>query len=97
MPIRFLRGARIDFLAAAAFYESEAARLSAAFVATVEDALNLLASAPRIGSPYEDTTRRIILPRFPYSLIYEVADDEVVIVAVAHHRREPGFWNDRAP
>lgn len=38
MAIRFLQGARNDFIAAAAFYESEAKGLSAEFVAIVDDA-----------------------------------------------------------
>lgn len=53
MRIRFLRAARLDLFGAATFYESEAERLRAEFLATVGDALDLLASNPRIGSVYE--------------------------------------------
>ncbi len=40
-------------------------------------------------------TREWILPRLPYSLIYEENDAELVLVAFAHHRRKPGYWKRR--
>jgi hypothetical protein len=33
--------------------------------------------------------------RVPYSLFFKVNTDEVVILAVAHHSRRPGYWIDR--
>ncbi|MBI3461482.1 MAG: type II toxin-antitoxin system RelE/ParE family toxin [Planctomycetes bacterium] len=37
-----------------------------------------------------------MLPRFPYRIIYEVRSDEIVILAIAHNRRRPGYWSRRA-
>lgn len=39
--------------------------------------------------------RRRVLQGFPYSLFFKVNTDEVVILAVAHHSRRPGYWIDR--
>jgi toxin ParE1/3/4 len=39
--------------------------------------------------------RRKILRRFPYSIFYLVEHDAVVIVAIAHHKRRPGYWKPR--
>jgi toxin ParE1/3/4 len=33
--------------------------------------------------------------RFPYSVIYSLLEDDVLVVAVAHHRRRPFYWRDR--
>jgi hypothetical protein len=33
--------------------------------------------------------------RFPYTIAYRIVADHVVILAVAHHRLEPGVWEDR--
>jgi toxin ParE1/3/4 len=41
--------------------------------------------------------RRSLLPRFPYSLCYVISDEIVIILAVAHHRREPDYWHSRLP
>jgi toxin ParE1/3/4 len=40
-------------------------------------------------------TRRFVLRRFPFSIIY-LDDPEVrSIVAVAHSKRKPGYWKVR--
>ena len=39
--------------------------------------------------------RRLLVKRFPYQLIYRVEGDEIVIYAVAHQKRRPGYWRKR--
>ncbi len=39
--------------------------------------------------------RQHLLKRFPYSLIYEVTQAEIVVIAVAHHKRSSDFWIGR--
>ena len=34
--------------------------------------------------------------RFPFNIVYEIRQTEIVIVAVAHHKRRPGYWSQRA-
>ena len=38
-----------------------------------------------------------MLPNFPFSIVYRVHQDAMQVVAVAHHRRRPGYWRDRNP
>lgn len=40
-------------------------------------------------------TRRYLLPNFPFSFVYRVHNEEIEIVAVAHHWRYPGYWRSR--
>jgi len=52
--------------------------------------------AVRLASPLiERRVRRFILSGFPYDLVYVVLDDEIVIVAFAHHSRQPHYWKSR--
>ncbi len=39
--------------------------------------------------------RRFLLDRFPYSVIAACLEDELVVVAIAHHSRKPGYWRKR--
>jgi plasmid stabilization system protein ParE len=39
--------------------------------------------------------RRLLVPRFPYGLLYRVEDERIFIVAVAHFSRRPGYWRSR--
>ena len=52
---------------------------------------------PELGPAYQHGTRRLSLAPFPYYLIYAITYDEVVVLAVAHAKRRPGYWSSRAP
>ncbi len=54
-----------------------------------------VATAPRQGSPYLHGTRRFLVHRFPYSTVYITLESSGHIVAVAHHKRRPGYWRKR--
>jgi hypothetical protein len=41
-------------------------------------------------------TRRALVARFPYQVVYRIRPGEIVIVAVAHLKRRPGYWKNRA-
>ncbi|WP_418316885.1 type II toxin-antitoxin system RelE/ParE family toxin [Piscinibacter sakaiensis] len=58
-------------------------------------ALSLLADLPGLGSPSGHGTRAWPLRRFHVSLIYRVGGGQLRVIAVASHRRKPGYWNDR--
>lgn len=81
---------------AATFYAQQAtAELGLAFVAEFERTANLVLANPLLGAVFRDTRRRYTLRRFPYSIIYQVGAEEIRILAVAHHRRRPGYWAHR--
>ncbi|MBI5922198.1 MAG: type II toxin-antitoxin system RelE/ParE family toxin [Betaproteobacteria bacterium] len=81
---------------AAAFYALKAnVELGLAFVAEFERTANLILDNPLLGVVFRGTRRRFILRRFPYSIIYQVTAEELRILAVAHHRRRPGYWTQR--
>ena len=67
------------------------------FEDAVEGATELIMERP-FAWPVDDAevdTRHFVLQRFPYSVVYRVADETVTIVAVAHQRRSPGYWRGR--
>ncbi len=51
--------------------------------------------SPQLGPLLDFSRRRMIVRKFPYSLIYEVAGRELVVLAVAHGRRRPSYWRKR--
>lgn len=50
---------------------------------------------PERYSSYLHGTQRLVLDKFPYSIVYLDWQDEVCIVAVAHAKRRPGYWKSR--
>ena len=81
---------------AAAFYAAIAnAKLGLAFVAEFDRAVSGILANPFAGAIFRETRRRYVLRRFPYSVFYQIAADEIRVVAVAHHRRRPSYWVGR--
>lgn len=78
------------------FYSEKAgAALARAVIAEFEHAVALLLQFPALGAAWRHGKRRLLMRRFPYSVIYSVAGDEIRILAVAHHSRRPGYWRAR--
>lgn len=78
---------------AAAFYTLKAnVELGLAFVTEFERTANFVLANPLIGAVFRGDRRHYIFRRFPYSIIYHVTAEELRILAVAHHRRRPGYW-----
>ena len=80
----------------AVYYAREGgADLGLAFIAEFERALALLCTHPELGAPWKNTRRRFSLRKFPFSIIYYIRNDELRVVALAHHRRKPEYWARR--
>ena len=95
MIIRFHELAQAELRFAADDYEAKHHLLGQEFIATVARSLDRISTFPDSGGPYIAETRRLVLGRFPFSIVYSREDDSLVVLAVAHHRRLPGYWKDR--
>lgn len=85
-----------ELIDAASYYEEQKPTLGLECLEEVENAVNFLISYPEAGSIVRGYIRRLILPRFPYSLLYRVLEDgHIRILAVAHHKRRPQYWIGR--
>jgi toxin ParE1/3/4 len=89
---RILRGAHVEMNHAADEYDEATPGLGDDFLATVETAFNAIVQAPQRWPRIDDRHQRYVLRRFPFSLIYRFSDAEVVLVAVAHQKRQPNYW-----
>ena len=58
-------------------------------------AVEAVAEAPERWPRYGARARRYVFPRFPFSLVYWLHGGEVEVVAVAHGKRRPGYWQLR--
>jgi plasmid stabilization system protein ParE len=96
MRISLSDEAKADGRDAVEWYIDEGA-LSAvnAFVDELEHTLHLLRQFPEMGTPSRNSARVLLLPKFPYSLIYRIHASIIRVIAIAHHRRRPGYWTGR--
>jgi toxin ParE1/3/4 len=77
------------------WYLQRSSEASVRFLVSVYDALENISQAPQRWPRYLYGTRRFILHRFPFSIVYLDEPDAVSIVAVAHNKRKPGYWKQR--
>lgn len=94
MRLRVLSAAQEQLGGGIEFYGNIRTALGAAFLKEVKRGYAQLKREPLIGSPIEYDERKYVLRGCPYSLIYRIEDDTIVIIAVAHHSREYGFWRE---
>ena len=88
--------AEAELEAAALFYETRLAGLGASFLTEVSRCFDHVRNSPESGLRCHGRFRRLLVRRFPYSVIYETLPHAVLIVAVAHQRRKPGYWRQRS-
>ncbi len=91
----FLPPAQEEMIAAAQYYQEQSIGLGAEFLAEVERTIAAIASHPNSAPKVKQDIRRRLLKRFPFGILYIATADEIVVLAVMHLRRRPGYWQDR--
>lgn len=87
--------AAADLDAAYRWYEAQRPGLGDEFLDVVQSAFELLEARPLAFPVVHRDQRRLVLKRFPYSLIYRVLSDEVVVTACPHGKQHPRRWRSR--
>lgn len=94
---------QVDYLPEAAreleeafeWYLERSPQAAEAYLREAERAVAVIAAAPRVWPSSDAGTRRYVLQRFPYSIVYREAQAGIEVVAVAHHKRRPRYWHHR--
>lgn len=95
VPYEFHPEAQAEVEESARWYADRDLETSGRFYDEVAAAIDGVTTLPDTWPPYLHGTRRYLLDRFPYALIYREKDGVIQLVALAHHRRRPGYWSDR--
>lgn len=93
--LEYLDEAVDEVEAVARWYAERSSTAAIAFSDEIDAAESAIVRLPEAWPSFDHGTRRYLLRRFPYSVVYRVEPDRIVIVAVAHARRRPGYWRWR--
>ena len=96
MRVKLHPDARAELRAARNWYYERSPLSAIAFAQTVDKAIFKIREAPNTFPLADHGTRKFILQRFPFNIFYLTRETEIVIVAVAHQKRRPGYWSSRA-
>lgn len=77
------------------YYSEARAGVASRFRENIEHAVARAAANPDGGKPSFAETRSMRVKDFPFDVVYLSSFDELFVVAIAGHRREPGYWLPR--
>lgn len=93
---RFLEEAEAEFLKEVRYYADVQASGAERFRAAIEEATARALAFPMAGLSYLARTRRVFVKGYPFFVVYRPEATGVVVLAVVHESRRPGYWMDRA-
>jgi hypothetical protein len=79
----------------ALYYRDQESGLEQLFIHQVKAGFRKIKLNPERYPQIEPNIRKYLMLQFPFSIIYEVLPDEILIIALAHHRRKPYYWKNR--
>ena len=100
MKVKVGTEATEELIEAAAWYELEVSGLGNQLIDAFEQATTQLSEpnpplVPVIGEAAKLGAKRMILQRFPFSIVTIANSQVITVIAFAHHSRKPGYWHER--
>jgi plasmid stabilization system protein ParE len=92
IPVRFLPQAEAELIHEIEYYSNTRVGTGIRFQAAIEASLERAVRHPLGGAPSAHDTRSVLVKGFPFSVVYRASGSELLVVAVAPHRRQPGYW-----
>lgn len=93
--VRLLPEAEGELRAAGKFYEAEQPGLGRALLQEVRRAFRFIAENPLAARIERAEIRVRTIARFPYRIYYRARPDEILVFAIGHRHRRPGYWRSR--
>lgn len=95
MIIEFLEEAEKEMFEAAIWYESKETGLGKRFRNEIAHVLYRIIEDPMLWRERSGGYRRVNCPVFPYYIPFFIRGKKIIIAAVAHEHRKPGYWQSR--
>ncbi len=91
----FHPSAEIELNEAADYYEHCKTELGSEFVKEIYSTIQRIIRFPEAWMPISKHTRRCLANRFPYGVIYQISENEILIIAIMQMNRKPDYWKSR--
>ena len=93
--VEYHQGAVADVKSAVAWYQKRSPTAALSFIEEISRAVDTIREAPQRWPIGKNSTRRFLLWRFPFAVIYSEQQSGIIIWAVAHGSRRPEYWAGR--
>ncbi len=94
-PVEFLPGARADFDQACDWYARRSVAAAIGFASVVDAALETIVDDPNRFPRLSGSCAYCALKRYPFRIVFREEARQLVIIAIAHAKRRPGYWKHR--
>ncbi|MDD2715172.1 MAG: type II toxin-antitoxin system RelE/ParE family toxin [Candidatus Wallbacteria bacterium] len=94
MKVHFLSCAEQEFAEAVVHFNEQRAGLGYEFAVELGNTIDRIVSFPDAWPLFSRHTRRCLTNKFPYAILYQIKEDQLLIIAVMHMKRAPRVWED---
>ena len=97
MKVSFLKPAQAEYQDALEYYENEQEGLGVRFGREVSLSISRIVEFPTVYQVFSANTRRCLVSKFPYGIVYHCDSNgqDILVVAIAHLHRRPDYWTSR--
>ena len=95
LSLEFHPAALAELELAKAWYDAQRPGLGGSFFHEITAAVSRIRETPNAWPEYKRGTRRFLVHRFPFAVIYSQHSNSLLVVAVMHLKRRPGYWQSR--
>ena len=84
-----------EYSEAVRYYAEQNIELAQEFIDSVENAIYRLRESPERYPAIDEDIRRCLTRKFPYGILYIIEADSILVLAVMHCKKKPGYWKSR--
>lgn len=95
MQVEFHPEASAELSEAADWYGQRSPLAARSFLVAVDLTIVNIAEDPERFARLDNRHRSCSVRKFPFQIVFRRQEDRILVVAVAHAKRRPGYWHDR--
>jgi len=95
MNYSFHEAAEEEFFTAIEYYEECQEGLGLQFSEEIYAAIQRICFHPYSWTLIDSSTRRCLVHKFPYGVLYRIVENHIRIMAVMNLHRKPRYWKNR--
>lgn len=93
--VRWLPEAEVDYEEGYEWYFEQSERAAEGLERAVDRTIQKISSFPEMHPHCGPSYQFVTMKPYPYRIVYRVDRNEIIIIAMVHGSRRPGFWRTR--
>lgn len=95
MKIRFSKLSKSDYDISVDYYKRESDNLAVRFKNNIKKSIKRIEAFPNLYPKINDRVQKCVVLKFPYTIYYTIKDEDIYILAIASHYKNPDEYSKR--